>query len=114
MTRQEYSFWRVNLESNECGEPNVLRSSLHKLFEATTDSTYFRTGIDDEATAVVKNMPTITINFLALEWTLEASIIMFEILPNKILDWINPKIHIDRLSCYQGTTVFLKIMLSSS
>ena len=22
MTKQEYSFWRVNLESDECGEPN--------------------------------------------------------------------------------------------
>ena len=32
-------------------------------FEATTDSTYFRTGIDDEATAVVKSMPLVNYNY---------------------------------------------------
>ena len=28
MTRQEYSFWRVNLESDECGKPQLHLSAV--------------------------------------------------------------------------------------
>ena len=34
MTRQEYSFWRVNLESDECGEPKGSSMLIKRLVAA--------------------------------------------------------------------------------